>query len=126
MRLPRKDGLNVIPFIDIMLVLLAIVLSSATFISQGQIKINVPESSSATRNNDISVKILLDSENRFYIDNKEVTLDALKLKIMDIDNSTLIELSSDSDAKFHYFISLLDILKEKGHENFTIKTKIKN
>jgi biopolymer transport protein ExbD len=31
----RFDQINVIPFIDIMLVLLAIVLTTATFISQG-------------------------------------------------------------------------------------------
>ena len=125
MRLPRKDGLNIIPFIDIMLVLLAIVLSSATFISQGQIKINIPESSSTGNNNNANVKILLDSENRFYMDNQEMSLDVLRLEIMKVNNATLIELTSDSNAKFQYFISVLDILKEKGHENFTIKTKVK-
>ncbi len=38
----RFDQINVIPFIDIMLVLLAIVLTTATFISQGRLDINVP------------------------------------------------------------------------------------
>lgn len=126
MKLPRKEGLNIIPFIDIMLVLLAIVLSTATFISQGQIKINIPESnSSISSNNNYKVQILLDSDNRFYIDSKEIDLENLKLKIMELDNSTLIELASDSNARFYAFIELLDILKEKNHENFTIQTRIK-
>ncbi|MEE9104639.1 biopolymer transporter ExbD, partial [Helicobacter pylori] len=38
----RGDGLNIVPFIDIMLVLLAIVLSVSTFIAQGKIKVNLP------------------------------------------------------------------------------------
>lgn len=40
----RIDTINVIPFIDIMLVLLAIVLTTATFISRGVIEVHYPES----------------------------------------------------------------------------------
>ena len=36
----KFDEINIIPFIDIMLVLLAIVLVTASFISQGKIKVN--------------------------------------------------------------------------------------
>ncbi|OYV24794.1 MAG: energy transducer TonB, partial [Halothiobacillus sp. 20-54-6] len=43
----RFDQINVIPFIDIMLVLLAIVLTTATFIAQGEISVNLPEAKSA-------------------------------------------------------------------------------
>lgn len=126
MKLPRKEGLNIVPFIDIMLVLLAIVLSAATFISQGHIKINVPESSSASKmDEDKKLSILLDKDNKFYIDDKEVGLEELKGKIMALDSATLVELASDSDARFQSFIEILDILKEKGHEKFTIQAKIK-
>ncbi|RDU65591.1 TonB system transport protein ExbD [Helicobacter sp. MIT 14-3879] len=126
MRLPRKEGLNIVPFIDIMLVLLAIVLSAATFISQGQIKINIPQSSSASKvENNKKLSIILDKENKFYIDDKETSIDEVKNKIMNLDKEILVELASDSDAKFQSFIEILDILKEKGHENFTIQAKIK-
>ena len=39
----KFDEINIIPFIDIMLVLLAIVLITASFISQGKIQVNVPK-----------------------------------------------------------------------------------
>ena len=39
MKLPKKDGLNIVPFIDIMLVLLAIVLSISTFIAHNSITV---------------------------------------------------------------------------------------
>ncbi|MDE6886601.1 MAG: TonB system transport protein ExbD [Helicobacteraceae bacterium] len=127
MKLPRKDGLNIIPFIDIMLVLLAIVLSTATFISQGQIKINIPKSSSASKiDNEKKVQILLDSANKYYFENKETSLETLKNEINKIDSDTLIELSSDSEATFQAFVEVLDILKEKNHEKFQIQAKIKN
>ena len=43
--IPPKAPLNIVPFIDIMLVLLCIVLSVSTFIAQGSIKVTLPESS---------------------------------------------------------------------------------
>lgn len=42
--IPKKEPLNIVPFIDIMLVLLAMVLSISTFIAKGEIKINLPAS----------------------------------------------------------------------------------
>ena len=42
----RMDQINVIPFIDIMLVLLAIVLTTATFIVEGRLEIRLPEAAS--------------------------------------------------------------------------------
>lgn len=127
MRLPRKEGLNIVPFVDIMLVLLAIILSTASFIAQGQIKVNLPESSSAMLNKeDKKIQIGVDEANNFLYEGKIIDIENLKSNIMLIDNKTQIELVSDSEAKFSSFIEILDILKNKHHENFTIQTRIKN
>lgn len=45
----RFDQINVIPFIDIMLVLLAIVLTTATFVAQGRIPLQLPEAEHAAQ-----------------------------------------------------------------------------
>ena len=42
--LPKKEPLNLVPFIDIMLVLLAMVLSISTFIARGEIAVALPQS----------------------------------------------------------------------------------
>ena len=126
MRLPRRDGLNIVPFIDIMLVLLAIVLSVATFISQGHIKIKVPQSSSAEKlDNDKKLSIILDKDSKIYIDERESTIDEVKSRIAEIESSVLVELVSDKEARFQAFIDILDILKERGHEKFVIKAESK-
>ena len=39
--------MNVIPFIDVMLVLLAVVLTTATFVAQGKIPVALPDAASA-------------------------------------------------------------------------------
>lgn len=126
MRLPRKEGLNIVPFIDIMLVLLAIVLSVATFISQGHIKIKVPESNSAEAIKDEKkLSIMLDKDSKIYIDDAEISIDEAKKRIEAVESTTLVELVSDKEAKFQAFIDILDILKERGHEKFVIKAQNK-
>ena len=47
----RFDQINVIPFIDIMLVLLVMVLTTATFIKQGIIPVELPKAKTTQKEN---------------------------------------------------------------------------
>lgn len=126
MRIPKKDGLNIVPFIDVMLVLLAIVLSVSTFIAQGQIKVELPYASqNEQKQNEKPIVIAIDDKNVIYFDDKQIEIESLREQIAKIDNKSLIQLKSDKDSKFETFIQIVDILKEKGHENFGISTKSK-
>ena len=124
MRLNKKDGLNIVPFIDIMLVLLAIVLSISTFIAQGKIAVDLPSANSTEqiKEDEKKVSVVIDKDNKFFIDDVEVTTDELKEKLNAVDTKTLVQLKSDKNAKFESFVKVIDILKEKGHENFAIQT----
>ena len=124
MRLNKKDGLNIVPFIDIMLVLLAIVLSISTFIAQGKIAVDLPSAKSAQQDkeDEKKVSVVIDKDNKFFIDDAEISENELKDKLNAIDTKTLVQLKSDKNAKFESFVKVIDILKEKGHENFAIQT----
>ena len=124
MRLNKKDGLNIVPFIDIMLVLLAIVLSISTFIAQGKIAVDLPSASSTEqiKEDEKKVSVIIDKDNKFFIDDVEISDTELKEKLNAIDTKTLVQLKSDKNAKFESFVKIIDILKEKGHENFAIQT----
>ncbi|MGF7402995.1 TonB system transport protein ExbD [Campylobacter concisus] len=124
MRLNKKDGLNIVPFIDIMLVLLAIVLSISTFIAQGKIAVDLPSANSTEqiKEDEKKVSVVIDKDNKFFIDDAEISEDELKDKLNAIDTKTLVQLKSDKNAKFDSFVKVIDILKEKGHENFAIQT----
>ncbi|MBK2000477.1 MULTISPECIES: TonB system transport protein ExbD [Campylobacter] len=124
-KLPKNEGLNIVPFIDIMLVLLAIVLSISTFIVQGKIQINLPKSESSTSLNNHEKKLLIaiDEKNIFYLDDKIVNLEQIKDAISQLDQKTIVELKSDRNAKFESFIQIIDLLKNKEHENFQIITE---
>ena len=124
MRLNKKDGLNIVPFIDIMLVLLAIVLSISTFIAQGKIAVDLPSANSTEqiKEDEKKVSVVIDKDNKFFIDDVEISDSELKEKLNAIDTKTLVQLKSDKNAKFESFVKVIDILKEKGHENFAIQT----
>ena len=124
MRLNKKDGLNIVPFIDIMLVLLAIVLSISTFIAKGKIAVDLPSASSTEqmKEDEKKVSVVIDKDNKFFIDDVEISDTELKEKLNAIDIKTLVQLKSDKNAKFDSFVKVIDILKEKGHENFAIQT----
>lgn len=124
MRIKKGEGLNVVPFIDIMLVLLAIVLSASTFIAQGKIKVNVPQAESSEKpDNEKKIIVTVDANNQIYLDDKPINLTDLRKSIYQVDPKTLIELKSDKESKFDIFVQLLNILKEKNHENFSIVTQ---
>ncbi|WRE01808.1 TonB system transport protein ExbD [Helicobacter pylori] len=124
----RGDGLNVVPFIDIMLVLLAIVLSVSTFIAQGKIKVSLPNAKNAekTQPNDQKVVVIsVDEHDNIFVDDKPTSLEALSAVVKQTDPKTLIDLKSDKSSRFETFISIMDILKEHNHENFSISTEVK-
>ncbi|GAA7007096.1 TonB system transport protein ExbD [Helicobacter pylori] len=124
----RGDGLNVVPFIDIMLVLLAIVLSVSTFIAQGKIKVSLPNAKNAEKSqpNDQKVVVIsVDEHDNIFVDDKPTNLEALSTVIKQTDPKTLIDLKSDKSSRFETFISIMDILKEHNHENFSISTEAK-
>ncbi|WP_304381612.1 biopolymer transporter ExbD, partial [uncultured Helicobacter sp.] len=71
------------------------------------------------------IVIAIDNNNIIYFNDKPIDIQSLKTELSSIDNKTLIQLKSDKDSKFESFIQIVDILKEKGHENFGISTKNK-
>ena len=53
------DQINVIPLVDVMLVLLVIVLTTATFITTGQIPVDLPTAKQAGDRRDVPLVITL-------------------------------------------------------------------
>ncbi|ELW2959750.1 TonB system transport protein ExbD [Campylobacter jejuni] len=125
LKLPKNEGLNIVPFIDIMLVLLAIVLSISTFIAHGKIQISLPSSENTTNinNNEKKLLITIDEKNTFYLNDKLADLNEVQNAIFSLDKKTIVELKSDKNAKFESFVKIIDFLKTKEHENFQILTE---
>ncbi|WP_373073036.1 TonB system transport protein ExbD [Sulfurimonas sp.] len=120
----RFDQINVIPFIDIMLVLLVMVLTTATFIRYGLIKVELPSSEQAQKKHEPKeVKVFIKADSTLFFNDKEVSLSALKDKLRSIDKNDVVVLHSDKAARFESFVFVMDILKGLNHTKMYIVTK---
>ncbi|EAH5198977.1 TonB system transport protein ExbD [Campylobacter upsaliensis] len=125
LKLPKNEGLNIIPFIDIMLVLLAIVLSLSSFIAHSKIDLKLPVSENSTSFNESQNKffIVINERDEFFLNDEKVNLDQLKNAILALDKDTMVTLKSDKFAKFESFVKIIDLLKIKEHEKIQIITE---
>ncbi len=123
MKIKKFDSINVIPFIDIMLVLLVIVLTTASFIAKGAIPLDLPEASSSKKLPIKNLEISITKDGKIYFQEKEVDPKRLKEALSSVGKDDNIVIRSDKNSRFQYFVEVLGILKEKGIDNITIVTR---
>ena len=124
MKLKKYDSINVIPFIDVLLVLLTIVLMTSTFISKGIISISLPTASNADNikvNKEII--IIIKEDGKLFCNNYIEGLDNIKEHILQFPKDTPIHINSDRNAKFDIFVSVLNMLKQYEYSSISIVTK---
>jgi biopolymer transport protein ExbD len=115
MRRERFDKMNVVPFIDIVLVLLVIVLATATFVTNQTIKVDLPSASSKKSEEKKSIHIAVDKEGKYFYDKEALSIELIEERLMKLDpKKDLVSLHMDKESAFQYFVSIIDILKTKG------------
>lgn len=125
----RFDEMNVIPFIDIMLVLLAIVLTTASFINQGLIPVNLPTAdTSEPATNDLKpLFISINIENELFVgevgSEAAITEAALEQKLSTLSKDQIIVLRVDNQTDFGRFAMLLDWFKKYQLLDVSIQTE---
>ena len=124
MRRERFDKMNVVPFIDIVLVLLVIILATSTFVKNKTINVDLPTASSKKSEEKKNIQIAVDKEGIYSYEKEILTLELIKEKLLKLDpKKDLISLRMDKSSEFQYFVDIIDILKTKGFENISIITK---
>lgn len=122
----RFDQINMIPFIDIMLVLLAIVLTTASFVSQGLIPVNLPQAEQVAEppEDEEPLEIAINAQNEFFLGEEKLPLEQLAEKLKgQATPETLIILRVDKAALFEHFVKLIDVLKAQGLDNLSIQAQ---
>ncbi|MDD2789605.1 MAG: biopolymer transporter ExbD [Sulfurimonas sp.] len=123
MNLKKFESINVVPFIDIMLVLLVIVLTTATFVAKGLIPVELPSAKSVQKLSDKkNITFTIKQDGALFVDDKQIVLEDIERYIAQYEVTTPININCDKEAKFDMFVVLLDILKEKNFNNIGIVT----
>ena len=119
----RFEDINVIPFIDIMLVLLAIVLTTATFIAQGSIPVQLPEAEQSESVEQLEhLEFSIDQDGLIYYEEEAIHLVRLETMLKDAGPQMPIWLRVDARADFQSFVRVADAIKRHGMERVSILT----
>ncbi|MBU1642614.1 biopolymer transporter ExbD [bacterium] len=123
MTVKRFESINVVPFIDIMLVLLVIVLTTATFVAKGIIPVELPSAKSAVKQDIPSVTITIKENGEMFFEESRTELKEIGSRIAKYDVKTPININCDKEARFDLFVLLVDTLKQKNYNNIGIITQ---
>jgi biopolymer transport protein ExbD len=121
--LKKNDGMNVIPFIDVLLVLLAIVFVISNFIALGKIEINLPQASNVQQIEEIKHNIVVSEDRKFYINDEEISKEELKSKIGHFTAEDIVTIASDKRSLYEDFIYVIDLLKEYNIDKVSMVVK---
>ena len=118
----KFDEINIIPFIDIMLVLLTVVLITASFISQGKIQVNVPKASTAVafKSDELAKLLTVTADTQLYFNDKPISQEALEAEIAQWNKDQKVTLKIDAEASFQDFVTITDMLSKNEIKNVAI------
>jgi len=117
------DYINMIPFIDVMLVLLTIVLMTSTFVVGGIIPIELPRVVAEHEKAIKSHIVEIDSGGIIYYQGKKITLLALREKVLSIPRDTSFLIRADKNIPLQNFVEVIDVIKTIGFKKISLQTE---
>lgn len=137
-RKPKKldGGINIVPYIDVMLVLLIIFMMTTPIIEQG-IEVNLPQSGSGEVidfSDNYPIIVSINNKGEYYInsidvnsDNKEkVSLGVLTAMIkarLSINPNKQIFIRGDKEVKYNFIVNLMSFLQQHNIEKVGLITE---
>ncbi|MFB3925934.1 MAG: ExbD/TolR family protein [Syntrophales bacterium] len=117
------DYINVIPMVDVMLVLLTIVLTTSTFIATGMISVSLPKASHAQDEIIKRSVITIDRNGEVYFNSAAINLEELGKKIGELDKEAPVLVRADREIRLQIFVDVLDLLNSRGLKRVAIQTE---
>lgn len=122
LKVRRFDGIAIVPFIDIMLVLTVLTLSLSTFISQGEIPVDLPNAKSQEYKQVSPLIITVSKEGEIFLDSERTELAMLESALSSTPKDTPIVLKADKKSSFESFTAIFSILNANAFKKISIVT----
>jgi biopolymer transport protein ExbD len=119
------DYMNVIPLVDVMLVLLTIVLTTSTFIASGAIPVELPKASKSRQEILKTQTIEIDREGQVYLNARHVSLDGLRDSLQCVGRDLPILIRADRSLELQIFVDVIDVVKNLGFKKVSLQTEEK-
>ncbi len=121
-------GINVTPMVDVMLVLLVIMMVSATYIVSQALKVELPKSASSDESVSTVVQVTVTKDNKVFFNQQLVTDDADLTRRLAAargkeGGDVNLVVSADADAKHGSVVHVIDLAKQQGIAKFAINVQ---
>jgi biopolymer transport protein ExbD len=117
------DYINMIPFIDVMLVLLTIVLMTSTFVAGGIIPIELPKVVTEHEKVMKSNVVEIDNTGGIYYQGRLVTLPDLRQKVASVPRDASFLIRADKSIPLQNFVEVIDVIKTLGFKKISLQTE---
>ena len=115
------DQINVIPLVDVMLVLLVIVLTTATFISTGQIPVSLAKAKEVSDRQDVPIVITLNADGNLFLNDKLLNDKTLKDALRSESRDSAVIVRADKTTLLERFVSLVDDVRGLGFQQVSLE-----
>ena len=115
------DQINVIPLVDVMLVLLVIVLTTATFITTGQIPVELAKAKEAGDRLDVPLVITLTADGRLFMNEQQVSDDGLRILLTPHPKDSPVVVRADRVTMLERFVEVVDEIRGLGFRQVSLE-----
>jgi biopolymer transport protein TolR len=115
--------INIIPFVDIVLVLLIIFLLTANIIAKSDIPVDLPRAANGSEITNPTVNIVLTATGDLYLDGNPSTREALSTEVQrrfKADPKLRAVIAADKAVRYEYVVQIIDLLKQNGISAFAL------
>ncbi len=119
------DSINVIPLVDIMLVLLTIVLTTSTLVATGTLPVQLPQASSERETLLRMQTIEIDKDGVIFLNHQRTCIDNLDKSLKSIDKTWPVMIRADKNLTLQTFVDVLDVVKRHGFTRVSLQTESK-
>jgi biopolymer transport protein ExbD len=116
-------SINIIPFVDIVLVLLIIFMVTSTAIVRSAIQVDLPKAASAGESVATTVNVIVTAQGELLLDGEELTATQMSERIraeVEKDSNTQAVISADKRLAYGEVVKVIDMVKSNGIKSFAL------
>lgn len=128
----RDEGLemNLVPLIDVLLVIIIFLIVSATFSKTNELKINLPTAEASTaQDKPLAIEVGVDAEGKYTVDNKVLTEGSVKaiaaalIAAVNGRPEPTIIINADAKSTHQSVVDIMEAARESGYTHITFATQ---
>ena len=121
----RFDEINVVPLLDVMLVLLAMVLVTATFVVDQQLDVELAtsETGSAVESQQQRLSLVLNAQGQLQVAGEVMSVADLRQRLLAVSRDTAMDVYIDRACPFGSVVSVLDVIQTLSFSHLAVHTQ---